>query len=102
MFRSYENPYTLEDLLEAKKQARAAYALEHPDDLDVLVDYDLDIQELEDRINFAWQDDEYDCEHADPSFEDEEFSAWLYKRFPISTAKDWDYGEPSWDYDKLF
>jgi hypothetical protein len=55
MYRQYENPHTLEQQL-AELEAR--YVAET--DLDILMDLAQDIAELKDRINFAWQDDEYD------------------------------------------
>lgn len=55
MFRQYENPYTLEQqLAEAEKRL-----VENPDDGDLYNE----VAELKDRINFAWQDDEYDCDY---------------------------------------
>lgn len=57
MYRSYENPAALEAQL-AELQAR--YDAET--DLDILMELSEDIAALKDRINFAWQDDEYDCE----------------------------------------
>lgn len=56
MYRQYENPRTLEDQLEEAK-ARLA---ENPYDEDLV----LEVQELKDRVNFAWQDDEYDEDYA--------------------------------------
>ena len=55
MFRQYENPYTLEQQL-AEAEKRLA---ENPDDGDLYNE----VAELKDRINFAWQDDEYDCDY---------------------------------------
>lgn len=62
MYRQYENPYTLEEKLKDLREQRqnlvdAGYTGED------LVDIDLDIHELEERVNFAWQDEEYeeDC-----------------------------------------
>lgn len=55
MYRQYENPYKLEQQLE---ELELQYA-QNPDDVDLY----LAIQELKDRINFAWQDDEYDSNY---------------------------------------
>ena len=60
MYRQYENPYTLEKRLEELKKRRAKCTNE-----DELYEIDMDIAELKDRINFAWQDDEYECEGGD-------------------------------------
>ena len=55
MYRSYENPYKLSEALE-KAQAELA---KNPED-DYLWET---VAELKDRLNFAWQDDEYDSEY---------------------------------------
>lgn len=57
MYRQYENPYALEERLkELKEEYRIAIA-ENADE-ERLIDIACDIAELEERINFAWQDDE--------------------------------------------
>lgn len=59
MYRQYENPYELEKQLEElKEELHKAYALGA--DVYELEDLELTIAELKERINFAWQDDEYD------------------------------------------
>lgn len=63
-YRQYEDPYKLEQMLE-EAEARLA---EDPDDVDLRIW----VYELRDRINFAWQDDEYDAENAD-RFDDDVF-----------------------------
>ena len=57
MYRSYENPFKLEKQLEELKQRQAEVT-----DEDELMWLAEEIAELKDRINFAWQDDEYDCD----------------------------------------
>jgi hypothetical protein len=54
MYRRYENPWELEDQLAKAKQRLA----ENPEDENLA----LDVHELEERINFAWQDNEYEME----------------------------------------
>lgn len=56
MYRQYENPYTLEERLEEAKRRLA----ENPYDEDLV----LEVEELKERVNFAWQDDEYDEDYA--------------------------------------
>ena len=56
IYRQYENPRTLEDMLEDAERRLA----ENPYDEDLV----LEVQELKERINFAWQDDEYDEDYA--------------------------------------
>lgn len=53
MYRQHENPHKLEArLAELQKEFE-----QRPDDIDL---YDT-IEDLKQRINFAWQDDEYDA-----------------------------------------
>lgn len=64
MYRSYENPFKLEEQL---REAREEYnrrkaAGESAYDM---VELAMEINELEERVNFAWQDDEYDCDYCD-------------------------------------
>ena len=56
IYRQYENPRTLEERLEDAKRRLA----ENPYDEDLV----LEVEELKERINFAWQDDEYDEDYA--------------------------------------
>ena len=59
IYRQYEDPYKLEEKLKKlKEELHKAYALGA--DANELQDLQLEIAELKDRINFAWQDDEYD------------------------------------------
>lgn len=55
MYRQYEDPYKLEQRL---AEVQEAYA-QNPDD----EYYAEEIAELKERINFAWQDDEYECDY---------------------------------------
>jgi len=57
LYRQYEDPYEIQSMLNA---ARAEYNREinsgrNPEDL---IDEMIRIHELEERLNFAWQDDE--------------------------------------------
>ena len=66
MFRQYENPRKLEKQLEeelARQEARKASG----EELDEF-DYER-VQDLKERINFAWQDDEYDALNYSGEFE---------------------------------
>jgi len=61
MYRQYENPWELEKRLKAlKEELHKAYALGA--DTTELEDLHLEIHELEERVNFAWQDDEYEMD----------------------------------------
>lgn len=58
MYRQYENPFMLQDMLaERQKELEERKKTE---DIESLIDLMCDIEELKQRINFAWQDDEYD------------------------------------------
>ena len=54
MYRQYENPRVLEKRLAEAKQRLAKDPLDE--------DLAIEVHELEERVNFAWQDDEYDSE----------------------------------------
>lgn len=57
MYRQYENPNTLEKQLEKLKEEYRT-AKENDADEDTLINLHMQIAELEERVNFAWQDDE--------------------------------------------
>lgn len=59
IYRQYEDPYVLEDRLAKAKEELA----QNPDNEDLA----LEVHELEERVNFAWQDNEYeeDCARYD-------------------------------------
>ena len=71
MYRQYEDPYKLERMLE---EARESLNESCGDDGEYDVDLLLWVQELEDRVNYAWQDNEYDCDNYD--YADE---MWMYE-----------------------
>ena len=58
IYRQYEDPRKLEKQLEELKKRRAKCTDEYE-----LEGIDQDIAELKERINFAWQDDEYECDY---------------------------------------
>ena len=59
MYRNYENVYKLEEIL---NDLRREYndALEGDADEETLYDLYCAIENIKERINFAWQDEEYD------------------------------------------
>lgn len=61
MYRSYEDPLALEEQLE-KAEQRLNEAKKSGNDEEI-ADATLAVHELRDRVNFAWQDDEYDAEY---------------------------------------
>lgn len=64
MYRQYENPYKLNKYL-CELEAEYQTAIEDGEDAEDLIDLCEDIETLKERINFAWQDDEYDCDNYD-------------------------------------
>lgn len=59
MYRQYENPYTLTEELH-KLEAEYQEAIQENADEEKIISFAESIAELKDRINFAWQDDEFD------------------------------------------
>lgn len=60
MYRQYEDPYLIERQIESLEIAmQEAISL---GDEDMQISIAEELAELNDRLNFAWQDDEYDCE----------------------------------------
>ena len=55
MYRQYENPYTLEEQLEELKNIYNMAVAEN-EDFEILCNIKESISDLEQRINFAWQD----------------------------------------------
>lgn len=64
MYRQYENPHMLEDML-----AELKMELQNEKDEDTIINLQIEIAELNDRINFAWHDDEYDSQYNGGEFE---------------------------------
>ena len=62
MYRQYENPRELEkQLAEKKREYENAKNSGEYDDEELYYIY-MDVRELEDRVNFAWQDEEVNYE----------------------------------------
>ena len=60
MYRQYEDPYEIEKLIErAEIEMQEAIAM---NDEDAHICIAQELAELNDRLNYAWQDDEYDSE----------------------------------------
>lgn len=58
MYRQYEDPYQIEHQIESLEiSMQEAIAM---DDEDLQISIAEELAELKDRLNFAWQDDEYD------------------------------------------
>ena len=59
MYRQYEDPRALEKRLKELKEEYKVLSEQSADE-DTLVSMAMDIEELEERVNFAWQDEEHD------------------------------------------
>ncbi len=59
MYRSYENPRTLENLLHDAKERFEALRWQTDADPEELFRVHEEIEDLKQRINFSWQDDEF-------------------------------------------
>ena len=83
MYRQYEDPIMLESALDEAKKRYADFLRLHGASMrfgnpsaDALMYQALDLKEevdsLEERVNFAWQDTEYDALNCTPVMEEEE------------------------------
>ncbi len=62
MYRQYENPRALEEKLaevRAEFDMRLAECDSQDERFDIIENYSQTIAELEERVNFAWQDEEF-------------------------------------------
>jgi hypothetical protein len=62
MYRQYENPWALEERLaevRAEFDMRLAECDSQDERFDIIESYSQTIAELEERVNFAWQDEEF-------------------------------------------
>ncbi len=62
MYRQYENPRALEERLSevrAEFDMRLAECDSQDERFDIIENYSQTIAELEERVNFAWQDEEF-------------------------------------------
>ena len=64
MYRQYENPWELEEEL-AKLEYELTMAEYEGASDEELADIQMSIYEIKDRINFAWQDNESECDNYD-------------------------------------
>ena len=64
MYRQYENPWELEEEL-AKLEYELTMAEYEGASDEELTDIQMSIYEIKDRINFAWQDNEFECDNYD-------------------------------------
>lgn len=76
MYRQYEDPWALEERLKQAKERLEQAKQEDPDNDDRIIDLVLEVHELEERVNFAWQDQEYDENYAHDMGYDQD---WLEK-----------------------
>ena len=90
MYRQYEDPRKLQDQLDSWLET-------HPRDTWDEYDYET-YADLKDRINFAWQDEEYDEMHRDPEdeqwmeenvYSSEEVDSHSFYRISIGSGTAW-------------
>lgn len=61
MIRRYEDPRKVQELLnEAERRLSDAQA--RGDEIENVIDLHNEVEELRERLNFAWQDDEFDAD----------------------------------------
>ena len=60
MYRQYENPVTVQEMLEQAQRQYEQAKQEDPENIDLLIDLANEVESLRERVNFAWQDEEYD------------------------------------------
>lgn len=72
MYRQYENPAKVQKMLEAAEEELARAKEEDPENIDLIIDLANEVESLKERLNFAWQDDEYDEEYAREMYSEEE------------------------------
>lgn len=63
MYRRYENPGKVQELLKIA-EAKLETAILKGEDEERIFDLHEDVEELKDRLRFAWDDDEYDETYA--------------------------------------
>ena len=86
MYRQYEDPYELQKRLDEVKEEfhkKKELGELEPYDYD---DYAMEIADLEERLNFAWQDDEYESNYMRENYPDEFYSS--EKRGECAAASD--------------
>ena len=64
MYRQYENPAKVRKMLEAAEEELVGAKEEDPENIDLIIDLANEAESLKERLNFAWQDDEYDEDYA--------------------------------------
>lgn len=65
MFRRYEDPHKVQEMLEkAERELERVKADGIEDNTDYYIDMVNEVESLKERVNFAWQDDEYDEMYA--------------------------------------
>lgn len=64
MYRQYEDPWKLQDRLEEAEKELEQAKEEDPENIDRIIDLVNEVESLKERVNFAWQDQEYDENYA--------------------------------------
>ena len=58
MYRQYEDPHMVEQWLREAEERLKRAKEEFGEEDDRIIDYYQEVEELKERLNFAWQDDE--------------------------------------------
>lgn len=74
MYRQYEDPWKLEDRLEKAEKELERAKEEDPENIDRIIDLVNEVESLRERVNFAWQDQEYDENYAHEMGYDQEWT----------------------------
>ena len=74
MYRQYEDPWKLEDRLEEAQKRLEQAKEEDPENIDRIIDLVNEVESLKERVNFAWQDQEYDENYAHEMGYDQEWT----------------------------
>jgi len=101
MYRQYEDPQKLEKMLE-EAQARLEIARqEDPNNDDRIIDLYLEVESLKERVNFAWQDDEYDEQYASDYYPEDQWGGNCEDLYDDDDhddeTDDWQPGDAPWD-----
>ena len=73
MYRQYEDPWKCQDALEKAEERLERAKEEDPENIDRIIDLVNEVESLRERVNFAWQDQEYDDNYAHEMGYDQEW-----------------------------
>lgn len=84
MYRQYENPYELNKYLcELEAEYQTLIEMGVDADEEDFIDLYEEILDIKERINFAWQDEEYDMDYYDTNMDWNEDIQIMYEEYEI-------------------